>query len=108
MIFIAGRDGLVRAIDANSGTVRWTFTTGVAITFPPTIWQHRAYVGSGDGWVYCLEAATGRQLWRFRAAPEVRSIPLYGTLSSTWPVGSGILVQNGIIDELVRRLAAGR
>lgn len=62
---------------------------------PPTIWEGRAYVGSGDGWVYCFEARSGRLLWRFRAAPAERSIPVYGVLMSTWPVASGVLVADG-------------
>ena len=52
-------------------------------------------VGSGDGWVYALEARTGRLLWRFRAAPAERKIPVYGALLSTWPAASGVLVQDG-------------
>ena len=66
------------------------------IRFPPTIWQGRALVGSGDGFVYAFEAKTGRTLWRFRAAPVERRIPVYGQLLSTWPVASGVLVQDGV------------
>jgi outer membrane protein assembly factor BamB len=62
---------------------------------PPTIWDSRALVGSGDGWVYTYEALTGRLLWRFRAAPAERKIPVYGSLLSTWPAASGVLVENG-------------
>ena len=43
--------------------------------------------GSGDGWVYAFEAATGKQLWRFRVAPAERKVSTYGRLTSTWPVG---------------------
>jgi len=53
-------------------------------------------VGSGDGIVYCLEAATGRLLWRFRVAPVERRIMAYGRLCSTWPIASGVLVQDGV------------
>lgn len=96
LIFVASRDGTVRALAADSGEVRWTAHTGGAITYPPALWQGRAFVGSGDGWIYCLEAATGRQLWRFRAAPAERVIPVYGSLRSTWPVASGVLVNDGV------------
>jgi outer membrane protein assembly factor BamB len=48
-----------------------------------------------DGWAYCFAAGDGRLLWRFRAAPEERVIPVYGRLSSTWPVSSNVLVQDG-------------
>jgi hypothetical protein len=46
--------------------------------------------------MYNFEAKTGRLLWRFRAAPEHRKIPVYGKLLSTWPVASGVLVEDGI------------
>jgi outer membrane protein assembly factor BamB len=96
LVFIGGDDCKVRAIDAATGKLRWTFLTGGPIIEPPAIWQGRAYVGSGDGYVYALEAATGRLLWRFRAAPVERRIMVYGSLCSTWPVASGVLVQDGV------------
>jgi outer membrane protein assembly factor BamB len=96
LVFVGGHDGAVRALDAATGDVRWTAYTGGPITYPPTLWQGRALVGAGDGWIYCFEAATGRTLWRFRAAPAERMIPVYGSLRSTWPVASGVLVGDGV------------
>ena len=95
MVFLAGSDGVVRAVDAATGQPRWTAYTGGAVRFPPTIAGGRALVGSGDGWAYAFEAATGRLLWRFRASPVERKIPLYGALVDTWPVASGVLVDGG-------------
>jgi len=96
LVFIGGSDGIVRALKAATGALAWKAYTGGAVLYPPTIAQDRAFVGSGDGHVYCFEAATGRLLWRFRAAPVERRIPVYGTLQSTWPVASGVLVADGI------------
>lgn len=96
LIFMGGDDGKVRAIDAASGEEVWSYYTAGPILQPPTIWQGRAYVGSGDGYIYALEAATGRLLWRFRAAPVERRIMVYGSLSSTWPVHTGVLVHDGV------------
>ncbi len=96
LTFFAGADGIVRAVEAGTGDVRWKAYTGGPVRMPPTIWEGRAFVGSGDGWVYCLEAGTGRLLWRFRAAPAERLIPVYGTLMSTWPVATGVLVHDGV------------
>jgi outer membrane protein assembly factor BamB len=96
LVFVGGHDGAVRAIESASGEVRWTAYTGGPISYPPTLWKGRALVGSGDGWIYCFEAASGRRLWRFRAAPAERIIPVYGSLRSTWPVASGVLVEDGI------------
>ncbi len=96
LVFLGGDDGKVRALDASSGQLRWEYATPSPVKYPPTIWQGRAYFGSGDGYVYALEAATGRLLWRFHAAPVDRHIPVYGSLSSTWPVQSGVLIRNGV------------
>ncbi len=96
LIFVAGEDGKVRALHGDSGETCWEYATSSPIKYPPTIWSDRAYIGCGDGWVYALEAATGRLLWRFRAAPSERHIVMYGSLTSTWPVNSGVLVEDGI------------
>ncbi len=95
LIFSAGDDGKIRAIDASNGEQRWSFGTAGIIKYPPTIQDGRAWIGSGDGNVYCLEAATGRLLWKFRAAPAERKIMVYGSLTSTWPVNTGVLVHEG-------------
>ncbi|HEX7897289.1 MAG TPA: PQQ-binding-like beta-propeller repeat protein [Planctomycetota bacterium] len=92
LAFTAGVDGLVRGIDAATGAVKWTSRVGGAVRYPPSIADGRVFVGSGDGAAYALEAATGKTLWRFRAAPIERRIPVLGALLSTWPVGSGVLV----------------
>ena len=34
--------------------------------------------------------------WRFRAAPVDRRIMLFGNLGSTWPVNTGVLIQDGV------------
>ncbi|HUW60111.1 MAG TPA: PQQ-binding-like beta-propeller repeat protein, partial [Candidatus Bathyarchaeia archaeon] len=95
-VFFAGDDGVVRALDAGTGNPKWTFQTAGRILQPPTIWGGNAYVGSEDGYVYALDAETGGLVWRFRAAPAERRIMVYGTLASTWPANSGVLVKDGI------------
>jgi outer membrane protein assembly factor BamB len=96
LIFVSGSDGKTRAIDAASGQVKWEHATPGEIRMHPTIADGRVFVGSGDGHVYALEAATGRPLWKFRAAPVERLINVYGALTSTWPVNSGVVVHNGV------------
>jgi outer membrane protein assembly factor BamB len=96
LVFVAGSDGVVRALDAEDGRQKWQAHTGGEIRIPPTIWKDRALVGSADGWMYAFEAATGKLIWRFRAAPAERRIPVFGKLLSTWPAASGVLVEDGI------------
>ena len=96
MIYYGGSDGKARAVDAKTGEERWQFATGGVIKYPPTVAISRAWFGSGDGHVYCVEAGSGELLWRFRASPIERHIMVYGALSSTWPVNTGVLVENGV------------
>jgi outer membrane protein assembly factor BamB len=95
LVFIAGSDGIVHALERASGSLRWRTITGGAVRLPPSIDEGRVFAGSGDGWVYAWEAASGRALWRFRAAPVERRIPVYGQLLSTWPAASGVLIDDG-------------
>jgi len=94
-VFVAGDDGIVRAFNAADGRPCWKAYTGGAIRIAPAIAEGRAFAGSGDGWVYAFDARTGRRLWRFRAAPAERIISVYGSLLSTWPAASGVIVQDG-------------
>jgi len=96
LVFTAGDDGKIRAIDAADGSLKWEYLTPAPIKQSPSIWNSRAYAGGGDGQVYCLDAATGQLLWRFRAAPVERHIMVYGSLCSTWPAHSGVLVRDGV------------
>ncbi|MCY3021364.1 MAG: PQQ-binding-like beta-propeller repeat protein [Planctomycetota bacterium] len=93
LVFVGAADGALRALDAATSKARWTAFTGGRIHYPPALAAGRAFVGSGDGWAYCFEAATGKPLWRFRAAPVERRVPMFGALSSTWPVAGGVLVE---------------
>ena len=97
VVFVGDHHGLVRALDASDGTLRWKAHTGGPVFFPPAVWEGRVYVGSADGRVYAFEAATGRPLWRFRAAPNERWIPVFGKLISTWPVAGGVVVEDGVV-----------
>ncbi|UCE50246.1 MAG: PQQ-binding-like beta-propeller repeat protein, partial [Phycisphaerales bacterium] len=97
VVFVGDHNGLLRALDALDGKIRWKAYTGGAIFHAPAVWQERVYLGSADGYVYAFEAATGRLMWRFRAAPARRWIPVFGKLISTWPVAGGVVVQGGIV-----------
>lgn len=97
LLFLCSQNGKVYCIDGKTGKSVWAFITAGPILMPASIWNGRVFVGSGDGYIYSIEAATGRMLWRFRASPVERRTMIYGSLSSTWPVNSGILISDGIL-----------
>jgi outer membrane protein assembly factor BamB len=96
-VFLGDDSGVLHAVSAGEGSVRWRKHTAGAVFFPPALWQGRLYAGSADGRVHCLEAATGRLLWCFRAAPAERWIPVYGKLMSTWPVAGGVVAAEDVV-----------
>jgi len=55
------------------------------------------YVGSDDGWVYCLRADDGGVVWKYRGGPEDRRLPGNGRMMSLWPVRCGIVVDDGVV-----------
>ncbi len=94
--FVADRDGAVRALDEQGQQV-WIAHMGGPVYYPPAVADGRLLLGSADGRVYALEAATGRLLWSYRVAPEARWIPVYDALMSTWPVAGGVVVEDGVV-----------
>ncbi len=86
----------VHALNAQDGSVLWSFTAGGRVDSPPTIYRGRVLFGSADGCVYCLRARDGQLVWRFMAAPQHQRLVSYGHLESIWPVHGSVLVQDGI------------
>ncbi len=57
--------GIVYALDAASGDVRWTYETPWPVQSAPAFANGMVYVASDDGTLHALRAANGEQLWTF-------------------------------------------
>ena len=57
--FGSSADGNVVSLDARTGQERWRVLTGGPVRLAPTVWQDNVYVGSDDGFVYCLRCSDG-------------------------------------------------
>lgn len=99
LVFTADRDRhRLVALEEATGRPRWSFLAGGRITTPPTFHRGRLVFGARDGWVYCLEAASGDLSWRFLAAPEPRTLVAYGQPESAWPLhGSLPVVEETVV-----------
>ena len=86
-VYIGTRDGQFLAVDAATGRQRWKLTTGALMPWP---WGHESgdvytsspafvdgivYFGAGDGRVYAVDAASGRERWRAQTGGRVRGSP---------------------------------
>jgi outer membrane protein assembly factor BamB len=67
----SGIDGLVVALNADTGKVRWRRTIGPTESSPLVV-NGLVYVGDWNGRVYALNARTGRIRWTFQAGGKVK------------------------------------
>ncbi len=56
-------------------TLRWNFTAGGAVVSSPSVVDKRAYFGSMDKNIYCVDADNGALLWNFTTLSPVLSSP---------------------------------
>jgi len=96
MVFVGTDRHQVLAYDAATGVARWSHPCGGAIHEALVIHEDLLLFGSNDGWVTCLQVQSGEVAWKFQAAPEQRSVPHYGVLRSSWPVSSGVMIDEGL------------
>jgi outer membrane protein assembly factor BamB len=95
-LYLPGTDGIVRAVTVSTGAALWSQTLGGSIvTIAPL--GARVYVGSTDNFFYCLDDASGRVRWRWRAGAD--------------PVGDAIADDERVffssLDTVVRALDRG-
>ena len=90
------RDKVV-ALDVRDGGVLWTFFTGGPVRFPPVAHRDAVYFTSDDGYLYCVEAESGRFRWRHRGGPASTHVLGNQRLISAWPARGGpVLVDDTI------------
>ncbi len=62
--FGSSNTGAVTCLDIEMGSIVWTFITDGPVRLAPHLAHGRVYVGSDDGYAYCLDAAKGSLLWK--------------------------------------------
>lgn len=83
VLYVAGKDGMLYALDAASGTERWRFTISEYVTrSSPAIIDGTVYIGGGFAF-YALDAATGQQRW---------SVPIRYAGQASPTVANGVVI----------------
>lgn len=84
LIAVASRDGFLHAVDPADGRERWKLALGAELPFhwgwdfllsTPAVDGDRLFVGSGNGELLAVDAASGKVIWRHATAGRVRSSP---------------------------------
>ena len=98
-VYVLSLDGNAYSLDARTGKLKWKFQTGgesrlnaaglyglapAREVIPdvwdfflssPAVYEGQVYFGSGDHYIYALDAATGQLRWKYRAGDVVHSSP---------------------------------
>jgi len=75
ILYTSGPWGVVYAIDGKTGEERWTYKPVVDASYGRraccdvvnrglAVWEGKIYVGTLDGYLICLDAADGKELWK--------------------------------------------
>jgi outer membrane protein assembly factor BamB len=81
VVYVGSMDGDVYALDASTGALLWTYSTGSQseVTSSPAVANGVVYVGSGTysypSYVFALNASTGALLWSYLTGNWVFSSP---------------------------------
>lgn len=84
----------VTAVDAQSGEELWTFFTEGPVRVPPAVHNGRVFFCSDDGFLYCVEAESGRLLWKLRGGPGQQHAIGNQRLVSAWVARGGPVVRD--------------
>lgn len=85
MVFFLSSDGVFYALDARTGSEKWTFKTEGEkfhdtwdyFLSSPTINNGIVYFGSGDGNLYALKSNSGKFMWKFKTGGIVHASPAF-------------------------------
>ena len=91
----SSHDDSLTAWDLATGVPRWRFYTDGPIRYAPAAADGRVYLVADDGCLYCLELATGKQVFRVQAAPRDQRVLGNSRLISAWPARGGPVLADG-------------
>lgn len=87
----------VQALNAETGEIIWTSFASGPVRFAPVYDNGKVYFASDDGFLYCVDANTGKEIWQFCGAPRIKYVIGNDRLISAWPVRGGPVFKNGKI-----------
>lgn len=78
LVYIAGYDGKIYALNTSAGAERWIYPRqGNLHSFVggPVLDQGKLYIGSVGGIIYALDAQTGDWIWEFEIGEQIWATP---------------------------------
>lgn len=90
-------DGKVTALDATTGEEKWSFFTEGPVRFAPAIWKDRLFVGSDDGFLYCLSLNDGSLIRKLPGSPPTDRVLGNERIISRRPVRGGPVILEDVL-----------
>jgi len=102
VMYAAGNFGRVYSLDAATGKLLWTYDPQIdgrwaryaccdAVNRGLAVWRGRIYVGSLDGYLHAIDAATGKRIWKVDTLiGRARHVPY--TITGAPLIAGGVVV----------------
>ncbi len=85
------------AYSIEDGEQVWRFYADGPVRVAPAAWDGKVYFASDDGYLYCLDAETGEEQWRFQGAPSDHRLLGNERIISYWAARGGPVVKDGVV-----------
>lgn len=72
-VYVGALDGVLYAIDAQTGKKKWTYQTNTQIKASPAVHNGVIYFGDGDGVFHAVDINTHEAKWQFQTEGEIIS-----------------------------------
>ena len=96
----SNRGDSVTAFDLASGEMIWRCVTEGPVRMAPLLDGDSVFFGSGDGYLYSVDADSGKLHWRVRGVPDGTPdsrMLVSGRLASRWPVRGAPVAFGGAV-----------
>lgn len=93
VFFGSSVDDQVHCLNTTTGEKVWSFFTEGPVRLAPTLHKDRVYVGSDDGFVYCLSAESGDLIWKKSPGPANRRVAGNGRVVSPWAIRTSVVIE---------------
>ena len=82
LVIFGSGDGQVRALDAGSGALRWSWRAGEVVHASPAVSDGMVFIGDWASRLVALDAKSGQERWRFQAGIDTLMANQQGFQSS--------------------------